>query len=180
MPWQLANSDFFGYSEYRLYVFSVYWVCTVVTTVGYGDYAGGTTLEYMFTISLEFLGIIVFATLEVAVQQVVKKETFNGFLCKKYDELEFFLSILEKSNIPKNIPNDLYETIKVSNQRSIRKDFNMVVEEFDFYYKLTPKLQEQLVKVLFGSFINDFSVFFTGCEKQFINHMVVSLIQNHF
>ena len=39
-PWQIAYDDFKGYTKYRLYIFSVYWVCTVVTTVGYGDYAG--------------------------------------------------------------------------------------------------------------------------------------------
>ena len=39
-PFQVAIEDFEGYSKYRMYVFSVYWVCTVITTVGYGDYAG--------------------------------------------------------------------------------------------------------------------------------------------
>ena len=47
----------------RLYVFSIYWVCTVITTVGYGDYSGGTTLEYEYTMCLEFFGLIVFATM---------------------------------------------------------------------------------------------------------------------
>ena len=63
LPWQLAISDFEGYSSYKLYIFSVYWVCTVITTVGYGDYAGGTTLELLFTIVLEFLGLVVFSVL---------------------------------------------------------------------------------------------------------------------
>lgn len=61
LPWNFAISDFEGYSGYKLYVFSVYWVCTVVTTVGYGDYAGGTTLELLYTILLEFLGLAVFS-----------------------------------------------------------------------------------------------------------------------
>ena len=39
-PWQTSIEDFNDYTVYRLYIFSVYWVCTVVTTVGYGDYAG--------------------------------------------------------------------------------------------------------------------------------------------
>ena len=39
-PFQVAIEDFHGYSKYRMYIFSIYWVCTVVTTVGYGDYAG--------------------------------------------------------------------------------------------------------------------------------------------
>ena len=64
----MANEDFEGYTRYRLYIFSVYWVCTVVTTVGYGDYSGGTTLELIFTIILELFGVIVFAKVQIAVQ----------------------------------------------------------------------------------------------------------------
>ena len=67
LPWQMANSDFEGLTIYRLYIFSVYWVCTVITTVGYGDYSGGTTLELIITICLEFLGLVVFSLLQVAV-----------------------------------------------------------------------------------------------------------------
>ena len=67
LPWQKANSDFEFMTIYQLYIFSVYWVCTVITTVGYGDYAGGTTLELSVTIFLEFLGLVVFSVLQVAV-----------------------------------------------------------------------------------------------------------------
>ena len=51
-PWQYANSDFHGMTNYQIYVFSTYWVFTVITTVGYGDYTGGTTLEYEVTLFL--------------------------------------------------------------------------------------------------------------------------------
>ena len=45
-PWTLENEDFKDYSDFQLLIFSIYWVCTVITTVGYGDYSGGTTVEY--------------------------------------------------------------------------------------------------------------------------------------
>ena len=63
LPWQLANEDFIGMSHYEIYVFSTYWVCTVITTVGYGDYSGGTTLEYQVTLFLELFGLVVFTAL---------------------------------------------------------------------------------------------------------------------
>ena len=55
---------------FQLYVFSTYWVCTVITTVGYGDYTGGTTREYAVTLFLEFFGLLVFTTLQMAVNRV--------------------------------------------------------------------------------------------------------------
>jgi hypothetical protein len=66
-PWQFSIEDFVGKDKQNLYFFSVYWVCTVVTTVGYGDYSGQTSLERLFTFFLMFFGLVVFSVLQVAV-----------------------------------------------------------------------------------------------------------------
>ena len=60
-PWMFANNDFEGMSITQLFVYSTYWVCTIVTTVGYGDYTGGTTLEYIVSFAIEFFGFIIFS-----------------------------------------------------------------------------------------------------------------------
>ncbi len=54
-------------SKLDLMVFANYWVCTVITTVGYGDYTGSTSLEYSFTFMIEFLGFVIFSVLQIAV-----------------------------------------------------------------------------------------------------------------
>ena len=84
-PWQIAIEDFQNYSNYRLYIFSVYWVCTVVTTVGYGDYAGQNTLELSYSFLLEFFGIVVFSMLQVAVQGVVNHDASYGNYASEMD-----------------------------------------------------------------------------------------------
>ena len=53
-------------------MFSSYWVCTTISTVGYGDYSGGTTLEYIVSLGLEFFGLVVFSLLEVTVKTIIK------------------------------------------------------------------------------------------------------------
>lgn len=175
-PWQISNSDFEGYSSTKLYVFSAYWVCTVVTTVGYGDYSGGTTLEYLFTIGLEFMGLAVFSVLQVAVLQVVQTDSsYRGFFINKTDELNSWLMVLEKSNFPKSIPADLYQEIKHCLHCSFESDFNMIIEEFDFYQKLSPALQQNLVMTIFPEFIFKFRELFNGCERQFTSNLVMSL-----
>ena len=63
LPWTLANDDFANMTNLQMLVFSNYWICTVITTVGYGDYYGGNTLEYQFTTAVEFLGFVIFAML---------------------------------------------------------------------------------------------------------------------
>ena len=44
-PWIANNDDFAEFTSSQLVIFATYWVCTVITTVGYGDYFGTTTLE---------------------------------------------------------------------------------------------------------------------------------------
>ena len=63
IPWALNNDDFKDMGRPELFIFSTYWVCTVITTVGYGDYYGTTSLEYSFALAIEFLGFIIFAVL---------------------------------------------------------------------------------------------------------------------
>ena len=67
VPWTLDNDDFKDMSHTQLIIYSTYWVCTVITCVGYGDYYGSTTLEYVFSIFIEFCGFVIFAVLQMAV-----------------------------------------------------------------------------------------------------------------
>lgn len=62
-PWRIANEQIQKYDNYQIYVFAAYWIFTVITTVGYGDYTGGTTIEYLISIVLEFTGLCVFSVL---------------------------------------------------------------------------------------------------------------------
>ena len=42
-------------------VVAIYWTVTTLTTVGYGDIFPRNNMEYVFTITVEFLGILFFA-----------------------------------------------------------------------------------------------------------------------
>ena len=44
-------------------MFAQYWIATVIFTVGYGDYTGGTVAEYLISIVLEFTGITLMSIL---------------------------------------------------------------------------------------------------------------------
>ena len=108
-PWQFFNEDFEGYSRYQLYVLSVYWVCTVITTVGYGDYSGKTNIEYLAMIGLEFFGLVVFAVLQVAVTQMVGYDmTYGKFIGEKDISILFWMWDLENSKLGEPLPPDLF------------------------------------------------------------------------
>ena len=64
VPW-LLKSPALGTGD--AYIFVFYWIFTIITTVGYGDFVGGTTAEYLVTIVIEFAGLVVFTVLTLLV-----------------------------------------------------------------------------------------------------------------
>ena len=113
-----------------------------MTTVGYGDYAGGTTLELIFTLFLEFLGIVVFSVLQFSVVQLVSYESsFDSYIADKDHKMVVWMMHLEKSDPGYSLPRYLYKDMKESLEVSFRHDFKNIVEEYGFYEKLTPSLQ---------------------------------------
>ena len=55
-----------------------------------------------------------------------------------------------------------------------RKSYE-IITEYGFYSKLTPKMQTSLIDLLFGKFLDLFLESFKGCERAFINRIIVSL-----
>jgi len=64
VPWLLKTPQL-GIGD--AYIFVLYWIFTIITTVGYGDFVGGTTVEYLVTIVIEFTGLVVFTVLTLLV-----------------------------------------------------------------------------------------------------------------
>ena len=64
-PWMVENEAFCLYDEYQLYIFSVYWICETISTVGYGDFTGSTNIEIIFSLVLETIGFIFYSVMMV-------------------------------------------------------------------------------------------------------------------
>lgn len=81
-----------------VYVASLYWVITTLTTVGYGDFKGYQAGEYIFQMIVEFLGIVVFSYLMGSINNMVGREsTLQDIIDERVEEVEFWLRKLEKS-----------------------------------------------------------------------------------
>lgn len=176
IPWQFANEDFLGMDRAQIYVFSTYWVCTVITTVGYGDYSGGTTAEYGLTIFLEFFGLVIFTILQVAVNRLTSGSyNFDDYYHMKTERIELWLLTMEKANLPYHLPGEMIAHLRKTAKMNLTKSFNIITDEYGFWKQLPEKYKSELVKIIFYEMLPVCETFLTGCEQAFINNFMVNL-----
>ena len=175
--WVFAN-DFDGKLKHTQYIFAFYWIFEVITTVGYGDFSGATTDEYIFSIILEFMGLTFFSFLMGTVNGIFNtSDNFDDLIEEKLDSLDMWIKKIEKSNKPFHIQPTLYTDIRKYVEQAFLYDFNLVIEEFQFYQQITPKMQTNLIKNtrVFRNFERDFNHFFEECERGFTNELIISM-----
>lgn len=166
----------------NIYIAAIYWVVTTLTTVGYGDFKGYTVYEYLFQIGVEFIGIGMFAMFMGQVNEFMDQvSNITDIVEDRIEDLDWWLHKLDTSRGEEKIPGPLYYSIKRFVEASLKEDFNMIIEDFDFYYKLKPSLRYELVEELFGDFINKFTVLFVNPregqyqERGFTSDFIVNL-----
>lgn len=117
-----------------LYIFSLYWVFTTLTTVGYGDYAGGTTAEYGVTLAFEFVGFCYNAVLISVMSSFFSAEAkFTDLLDGRLNELDLWMKRIEKSYKPHYMPPILGRGIIETVTDAFYYDNNLIVEEYELY-----------------------------------------------
>ena len=67
----------------------------------------------------------------------------------------------------------MYRSFRIS----FSKDHNMVIEEFDFYQKLPPKMQSELIEHCFAATLRQFRHVFILSEDAFRNELVINMYQ---
>ena len=85
--------------------FNALWLIVItLTTVGYGDYSGKTSAEYIFSIILEFLGLTFFSFLMGSINGIFNtRDSFDDLIEEKLDSLDMWIKKIEKSNKPFHI-----------------------------------------------------------------------------
>jgi len=83
------------------------------------------------------------------------------------EQLDLWLLRLQNCNRDENIPNQLYHSIKEFIQDAFVYDYNLIIEEFNFYKELPAQLQNQISESLFKTFKTQFSNFFLNLDVGF-------------
>ena len=134
---QQTDEQWKNYGVYEIYVFCLYWVLTTITTVGYGDFTGTNEREWLFSLLLEFFGLIIFSTTTALITPLFSfGGNFESHLSEKVMALDFWIMKLQRANDPKMnkfMQKDLYKQIESFIVEAFTYDHNSIVEDFDFY-----------------------------------------------
>ena len=146
-----VGDQYTGEDRYPLYVTSFYWITETITTVGYGDYSGKQNDELIFTMLLQFIGLIFFSLLMAAIKDTLFRNTrFDNLIEEKEENLELWVSQLEEANKKKTMTMHMYYEIKRYLKDAMLYDHNMIIEEYEFFDQLPPSLQLEVVDHVFG------------------------------
>ena len=113
---------------------------TTFTTVGYGDYTGKTSPEYVISIVFEMIGIVFSAFLVgILSTSFIPKMTYSQSLTLKLADVDLWLNEIEKANHgnsnfrAKHLTALCYYNIQEFIADALRFDNNTIIEEYDFY-----------------------------------------------
>lgn len=73
-------------------------------------------------------------------------------------QLDLWIRKIERANKYKYISPKYFSQITKYVEEAFMYDFNLIIEEFpEFYPKLAPRMQTELINLLFGEFISMFN-----------------------
>jgi hypothetical protein len=165
----------------------MYFVVTTLTTVGYGDYKGYTTPEYIFTYVVEFAGILLFAIILSALGEILDSDDVeNGDLIENMlEDVDVWLVKLDNSRLSKQIPKVLYEQIRLYIKESYTFEHKKLIDSFDFLNHLKPNLRFKLIRECFQKpYLDEFKQLFIyhhedgrelRCGKEFVSYFTAQL-----
>jgi len=160
----------------EIYVNAFYFILTTITTVGYGDINGTTTAELLFSMCVEFVGLTFFSFLTGTISVMFSgNQSFESLINTRMEQLDLWLLRLENCNPDDKIPNELYFDIKEFIEDAFVYDYNLIIEEFDFYNELPAQIQNSISESLFKTFKQQFSQFFMNTDVGFQHNLIVNM-----
>ena len=124
----------------ELYIQSIYFIITTLTTLGYGDFKGYTPTEYLFQMIVEFLGIGVFSYLMGSINELVGTEsTLQDIIDDRVDQTDQWLRQIEKSR-SKNFSKILCDCIKEYTNQCYHYDYYQI-QKGEFFHQLKPVIR---------------------------------------
>jgi hypothetical protein len=168
----LGNADL---NNEQIYVKTLYYVITTISTVGYGDISPKTSKEIAFVMFIQFLGVVIFAYLTGNITSILMNlNQREKMLSEKEINLDkWFLDM--KTNKSHSIPEDLHKSIREYFLYYWENDHSSLLTETNFLMRMPLNLRNQFLDYLFSDEIKHFQVFFNDLDLPLKYQMMLSM-----
>ena len=157
------NLNFSHFSN--IYLTSIYFLMTTVTSVGYGDIIGNSFTEFCFQIVILLVGIIAYSWLISSLSNYVKENN------KQSEMFDKKLSLLNEIKLEHpNLTKELYDKIYlhfINNKQ--KKDKNSLIDS------LPHTVKKELLNEMYKPIIDNFNFFKNFKNSDFINRVISKL-----
>ena len=164
--WIILNNLNFS-SFPTIYLSSIYFLITTVTSVGYGDIIGKTITEFYFQIVILVVGIIAYSWLISSLSNYVKENNKqNEIFHQKINMLNEIK--LEHQNMSKELYDKIYLHLEYINQKQ-KKDKSSLIDS------LPHTVKKNLLYEMYKPIIENFNFFKNFKNSEFINRVISKL-----
>lgn len=154
----VSRLGYLDLSYFDLYVISIYWTLTTVTTVGYGDVSAFTTSEKIYNLFIMSFGVIMYSFAIGSLTTIVTN------LDAKTAEVNQKLSILSSLKNEFKIDHEIYEKVR----KVIKFDMWKIQTDNNQFLQLLPnKLRTELSQIIHDNVIKKFT-FFQNKSSEFV------------
>ena len=164
--WIILNNLNFS-SLPNIYLSSIYFILTTVTSVGYGDIIGNTFTEFCFQILILLFGLIAYSWLVSSISNYVKENSKQSeIFTKKISMLNEIK--LEHPNMPNELYDKIYLHLEYINQKQ-KKDKSSLIES------LPHTITKSLLYEMYKPIIDNFNFFKNFKNSEFIMRVISKL-----
>ena len=155
-------------SFYIIYIKSLYFIMTTLTTIGYGDIICQSFIERIFQIIILAIGSIFYPYVISSVGNFIEKDSYSKMIHSNK------LSMLEKirkdyPNIPFKLYNSIHKYLESKSSYLIKNDVNSFIESLPF------TLKNNILFTMYNSSIANFKFF-----KKNHNSVFIAEVLNNF
>ena len=133
-PSWIHKNEFQNYPTFILYIISIYYIITTMTTVGYGDIQGDSFIEIIFRLILLAIGIIVYSWLISSISNSINKESFASINysneCKVLEEIR-----ITHSKLPYSLYSKIIKYLKDKHFYQTKYDKNLLIKSLPYTLK---------------------------------------------
>lgn len=161
-------------NEEQIYVKTLYYVITTISTVGFGDIYPTTSKEIAFVMFIQFLGVVIFAYLTGNITSILMNmNQREKMLSEKEINLDKWFLDLNSSKKGK-LQEDLQKNIKDYFMYYWENDHSSLLTETNFLMRMPLDLRNKFMDYLFSDEIQEFNVFFADLDLQLKYQLLLS------